>query len=113
MASRGSSTDAGTEADGTLGVAKAVAGMHAFAGPFSGAAELAAGVRHATMATGSGMQLPDVHDGAVVEVHGRLDFWLAPKISLGAVVGVDLLDSTNVSGGLLLGLHFAPYDLAR
>ena len=113
LARGGSTGEVEMPATGSVGAAKAVVGMHAFAGIISGAAELAAGVRHASMTTIDGMQLPDVHDGAIVEAHGRLDLWLAPKISLGAIVGVDLLDSTNVSGGLILGFHFSPYDHAR
>jgi hypothetical protein len=94
---------------GTIAMAKAVVGARLLAGPFSGSAELAAGVRDYMLQDGMN-QYEQGYFGAVYEAHGRLDFWLRPTLSIGAVANVDLADKNDVSAGLMVGFHFAPYD---
>ena len=97
---------------GTIAMAKAVVGARLLAGPFSGAAELAAGVRD-YMTTDGAAQFGQGYFGGVYEAHGRLDFWVTPKLSVGALANVDLVDKNDVSVGLLVGFHFMAYDGQR
>jgi hypothetical protein len=91
--------------DGSFAAVKAVAGLAARAGRFTGAGELAAGVRQVELYM-DGIEVGGVQDGAVVEGHGRLDMWLGSTVTLGAIAGVDLRMTRNVSAGLVLGFHF-------
>jgi hypothetical protein len=93
---------------GSLAAIKAVVGMRARAGMITGGAELAAGIRHASLEDAMNVQLTGVADKGIVEAHGRLDLWVSRAISIGAIAGVDVFDATNVMVGLDLGLHYEP-----
>jgi hypothetical protein len=49
----------------------------------------------------------------MLEGRARLDVWVTPRLSLGGVVGIELDQPRDLSAGLMLGLHFAPYDGER
>lgn len=89
-----------TGGEGQLADAHVIAGTGATAGAFMGGAELASGLRYATIA---GMTDTSV----VLEARGRLDLQLGRSFSVGAVAGVDLMDVHSVSVGLVAGLRFA------
>lgn len=93
---------------GSLAAIKGVVGLRARAGMITGGAELAAGIRHANLEDAMDVEITGVADKTVVEAHGRLDLWVSRALSIGAIAGVDLLDSTNVMVGIDLGLHFEP-----
>jgi hypothetical protein len=93
---------------GSLAAIKAVIGLRARVGMITGGAELAAGIRHADLMDAMNVEITGVADKGVVEAHGRLDVWVSRAISIGALAGVDVFDSTNVMFGLDLGLHFEP-----
>jgi len=93
---------------GSLAAIKAVVGLRARAGMVTGGAELAAGMRHASLEDAMNVEITGVADKGVVEAHGRVDVWISRAISIGALAGVDLFDSTNVMVGLDVGLHFEP-----
>jgi hypothetical protein len=46
-----------------------------------------------------------------IEVHGRVDVWVLPRISAGIMVGSDFDTVRNLSAGLQIGFHYEPYDL--
>lgn len=98
---------------GSLAAIKGVAGARLFAGPISAGAELAAGMRHAAVEDMYGKEVTAVGDHGVVEAHARLDWWATPGLTLGALAGVDVLDSTNLVFGVELGVHFTDYDNVR
>ena len=52
-------------------------------------------------------------DYAVVEGRARLDLWLTPRVTVGALAGVDLTDRNNVTVALTVGLHFHRFDRVR
>jgi len=93
---------------GSLAAIKAVIGMRARAGMVTGGAELAAGMRHASLEDAMNVEITGVADKGIVEAHGRLDVWVSRAISIGALAGIDLFDSTNVMVGFDLGLHYEP-----
>jgi hypothetical protein len=97
---------------GTLAAGKALVGAHVIAGPLSGAAEFAAGVRD-FMTHDSIGQYKEGYFGGAYEVHGRLDLWATRTLTVGALANVDLADRKDVSVGLVVGLHFIPYDGQR
>jgi hypothetical protein len=91
---------------GSLAAAKAIAGLRTRTHYFSAGAELAAGIRHASLSNSYNVQLAGAVDQGVVEAHGRLDFWATPGLTVGALAGLDLFDARNVAFGLQLGLHY-------
>jgi len=93
---------------GSLAAIKAVVGMRARAGIITGGAELAAGMRHASLEDAMNVELTGVADKGIVEAHGRLDVWISRSLSIGALAGVDVFDATNVMVGLDLGFHYEP-----
>ncbi|HEY3806842.1 MAG TPA: hypothetical protein VGL61_29765 [Kofleriaceae bacterium] len=97
---------------GTLASGKALIGAHMLAGPLSGAAEFAAGVRD-FMTHDSIGQYKEGYFGGAYELHGRLDLWATHTLTIGALANVDLADRKDVSLGLVVGVHFIPYDGQR
>lgn len=91
--------------DGTFGAVKGVVGAHASAGSLSGGAELAAGIRHASLSTLYGTEVAVVQAQPVVEAHARLDLWLSQSVTVGALAGVDLSQHQDVTFGVVFGLH--------
>jgi hypothetical protein len=109
----GSTTDPmSTLTGGTLAAGKALVGAHVLAGPLSGAAEFAAGVRD-FMTHDSIGQYREGYFGGAYELHGRLDLWATHTLTIGALANVDLADRRDVSVGLVVGVHFIPYDGQR
>ena len=102
-----------TTIGGSLAAMKAVAGARVLAGSLSASAELAAGIRHASLDNAGGIEIVGVGDKGIVEAHARLDWWATPKLTLGALAGIDVFDSTNLVFGLEVGVHFVPYDHTR
>ena len=101
----------GIDLTGNIAMEKAVVGGRLFAGAYSGAVELAAGVREIAV-TGdvqTGSQV-ESYFGGVYEAYGRLDFWATPKLTIGATANLDLVNRADVSAGLVVGVHFLPYD---
>ncbi len=97
---------------GSFGAVKLLAGIHASAGLLSGAAELAGGLRLAAL-TSEYTGVVASGDYGVVEGRARLDLWLTPRVTIGALAGVDLTDRDNVTVAVTVGLHFHRFDRAR
>jgi hypothetical protein len=98
---------------GTLAAAKLVAGLRMMAGAFSGGVEVAGGMRYATItAADSPMSMYTNGDG-VLEARGRLDLWLSPHFTLGALAGTDIARRDEVTFGLDIGFHFERFDHSR
>ena len=93
---------------GSLAAIKGVVGARARAGLFTGGLELAMGLRHAALEDAMNREITALADKPVVEAHGRLDAWVSRAVSVGAIVGVDLYDGTNVMFGIDLGFHYEP-----
>jgi hypothetical protein len=96
--------------DGTVGAVSAVAGARAMAGIFSGAVELAGGVRYTTVRVSNSF---NTETQGVVEARGRVDLWVTPHLSIGGIVGKDLNDTQSMMVGLNVGLHFERFDHSR
>lgn len=103
-----------TAVQGTLAAVRLVGGARARAGIISGAAELAFGAHRAELRDANGVELATVESTSTMfEGRGRLDLWLSPRFSIGGVAGVDLEQTRDVTVGLMLGVHWAPYDGMR
>ncbi|MEO6776940.1 MAG: hypothetical protein ABI467_28645 [Kofleriaceae bacterium] len=109
--SSGTTMDASADT-GSLAAAKLIAGARMTAGAFSGGLELAGGVRYTTVTNLS--SVTTIADGrGVVEARGRLDVWITPYVTLGALAGTDLVRRDELTFGLNLGVHFEPFDHTR
>lgn len=93
------------DTSGTLAVGKLVGGARVIAGAFSGAVELAPGIRYIELPAAYGSSL-NLKTESVLEARGRVDLWATPVFTIGGIVGVDLAHTTDVMVGLQLGLHF-------
>jgi len=103
-----SSTDAGpgfTGRDGALISDGMLVGAHVTLGRLTLAGELAPEMNLYTLA-GS-----DVVGGLVTRV--LADVWLTPAITLGVLVGVNVLDRRDLSTGINVGVHFSAFDATR
>jgi hypothetical protein len=99
--------------DGTLAAAKLVAGVRMMAGSFSGGVELAGGVRYATITADGSPMSTYTNSAGVFEARGRLDLWLSPHLTFGALAGTDLARRDEVTFGLDVGFHFERFDHSR
>ena len=111
--SSGTSTTTMSSGDtGTLAAAKLVAGARLMAGAFSGGLELAGGVRYASVTDISGVTTHA--DGmGVVEARGRLDLWVTPHVTIGALAGSDIIRRDEATFALNVGFHFERFDHTR
>jgi hypothetical protein len=100
-------------ANGSTAAAKALFGMRALAGPISVGGEFAAGIRHASLKSATGYDVLVSEDTPTFEVHGHVDLWLTPKLTVGAMIGADLTDTNNLSAGLEVGFHLEAFDRMR
>jgi hypothetical protein len=92
----------------------AVVGMRLRAGAFSGGGELAGGFHRADLRDASGLEVAWINgDQTMLEGRARLDLWVTSQLSIGGVVGVELDQPRDMTAGLMLGIHFAPYDGQR
>lgn len=92
----------------------AVVGMRLRVGAVSGGGELLAGFHRADLRDASALELATVEsDTTMLQGRARLDLWVSPQVSLGGVVGVELDDPKEMTAGIMLGLHVAPYDGMR
>jgi hypothetical protein len=98
---------------GTLGAAKLVAGLRMIAGSFSGGVELASGMRYATITPADSPMSTYSASAGVFEARGRLDLWLSPHLTVGALAGTDLARRDEVMFGLDVGFHFERFDHSR
>ena len=108
----GTSMPMGTQIDGQLGAAKLVGGARLMAGAFSGGLELAGGVRYTTLTAEPGTQSNSTGMG-VLEARGRLDVWVSPHLTVGALAGTDLARRDEATFALNVGFHFEPFDHSR
>jgi len=82
------------------------------AGAFSGGLELAGGVRYASVTDISGVTTHA--DGmGVVEARGRLDLWVTPHVTIGALAGSDIIRRDEATFALNVGFHFERFDHTR
>jgi hypothetical protein len=92
----------------------ALFGMRVRAGSFSGGAELAGGFHRADLRDASGLEVAWINgDQTMIEGRARLDVWLTPSFTVSGVAGVELDQPSDLTAGLMIGLHFAPYDGMR
>ena len=111
--SSGTGVAMSTGNSGTLAAAKLVAGLRMMTGAFSGGVELAGGMRYATI-TGPDTTMSTYTNGSgVLEARGRLDMWLSPHFTIGALAGTDIAQRDEVTFGLDVGFHFEPFDHTR
>jgi hypothetical protein len=92
----------------------ALVGMRLRAGVISGGGELVAGFHRAELRDARSLELATVEsDTPMLQGRARLDLWVSPQLSVGGVVGVELDDPKDMMAGLMVGLHFEPYDGMR
>ncbi|MEO8843128.1 MAG: hypothetical protein ABI591_19515 [Kofleriaceae bacterium] len=63
--------------------------------------------------TSAGMNFEYAADKSYVttiEVHGRVDVWATPHLSVGVMAGMDIASIRDFEAGLQLGFHLEPYD---
>lgn len=48
-----------------------------------------------------------------LELHLRADVWITPHVTAGLTAGMDYDSFSNLTGGLQIGFHLAPYDLMK
>ena len=102
-------TGATTDVVGNYTSLRLLVGVRARTGIVSAGGELAAGFHREEFTDPLGQQLATVEANSTqVEARARVDLWLTPQISLGAVVGAD--DDRDLTAGLVLGLHIGHYD---
>jgi hypothetical protein len=109
VAALGGSTMPPTAAGGSVAQELMLLGAHRRFGQLTIAAEAGPGVRFATYDTGR----PAMQGWFVLELQPKLDLWLTPNISVGAVGGFDLVQHDGFSAALVMGFHLTPYDMAR
>jgi hypothetical protein len=104
-------TNATTELEGEQYAVRAVVGVRLRIGIVSGGGELAGGFHRAELHTPLGIELATIEStSTMVEGRARLDLWLTPRLTVGAVAGVELDEPRALSAGLMLGFHAADFD---
>jgi hypothetical protein len=101
-----------TSLTGTIVQVTGAVGARAFAGMFSGGAELGGGMRYTTVHDAGSTWGMFAYD-AVGVARGRVEFWMTPRLTLAALAEIDLQDLHDESIALTFGLHTMPYDAAR
>jgi hypothetical protein len=110
---RTTSMTVSTPVEGMMIAPKFLVGAHAISGRLTAIAELAGGFRDTELNSIYGYDIAGRKKEALVEGRTQLDYWLSPAVTVGAMASTDVLTPGDVSFGLLVGLHFAPYDHAR
>jgi hypothetical protein len=96
---------------GKFGAVRAVIGARVRFGIVSAAGEFALGVHAADLRDQWGTPISGVQsDDVMMEGRARVDLWMTPRLTLGAIAGVDLADSRNSTAGLMFGYHFGNFD---
>lgn len=113
VARGGSATDMTLALTGKLAAAKVVAGVRTGARGVTGSAELATGVRLASYSSSVALSGYDSQVDYLLEGRGRLDLWIAPHVTVGGSVGIDLIHHDDLSVGVLVGYHFHAFDRLR
>ena len=73
--------------------------------------ELAPGFHRAELRDARGLELATAEsDSTTIEGRARLDLWVTPRVTIGAVAGVELDHPSEMTAGLMLGLHVSDFD---
>ncbi|HUJ63833.1 MAG TPA: hypothetical protein VLX92_35275 [Kofleriaceae bacterium] len=115
VTARGTSTTLDSASSGYVMSNEMLVGARVAIGGVVASTELAPGVRFAQYATSD---LPDrvtapVQTWFVLELHQKLELWLGPHTSVGVELGVDLLHTDAVEGGVTFGVHLEPFGGIR
>jgi hypothetical protein len=109
------------ENTGEVAMAKLLVGARGMVGLFSAGGELAVGfqdlVVREQLVANAGAAIADGDTGGfstTYEARGRFDFWATPKLTIGALATVNMVSARDdLSIGLVVGVHFLPYDGIR
>jgi hypothetical protein len=86
---------------------KAVGGAHTSIGSaLTVGADLAYGFRDTWVSSDRGMDVAGRKNEPLLEARTRLDYWLTPGMTLGAVASTDLNERRDTSIGAILAFHF-------
>jgi hypothetical protein len=86
---------------------KLVGGAHTSIGSsLTVGADLAYGVRDTWVSSDRGMDVAGRKDEPLLEARTRVDYWLTPALTLGAVASTDLHERRDTSLGAILAIHF-------
>jgi len=100
-----------TDLEGEQYAVRAVAGLRMRIGSISGGGELAGGFHRAELRSPLGVELATIEStSTMIEGRARLDVWLTPRLTVGAVAGVELDEPSALSAGLMVGFHAADFD---
>ncbi|MBV8756886.1 MAG: hypothetical protein JO257_06420 [Deltaproteobacteria bacterium] len=101
-------------ATGKYGAVRALIGVRMRFGMLSVAGEFAAGLHAADLQDAYGQEISATHANSTeLEGRARVDLWVSPRLTVGAIAGVGLDDSRDATAGLMLGYHFGNYDGMR
>jgi len=98
--------------DGTSIGLSGLGGVRAFLGPVSGSGEVAVGIRDVSIHAAGAIASTEDYT-ALWTLRGRVDYWAAPWLTVGATAAIDMLEPGDYSVGLGVGVHFMPYDGSR
>jgi hypothetical protein len=85
--------------------AKVAVGLRALRGPVGGAVELAAGVRNVTIGDTRYVESTASQVDAIIEARARVDLWLGRGVTIGGIAGINALQTSNITLGVMLGGH--------
>jgi hypothetical protein len=104
-------TNPTTAVEGDQYAVRAVLGLRMRVGSISGGGELAGGFHRADLHDSLGVELASVESTSTTfEGRARLDLWVTPRLTIGAVAGVELEEPRLMTAGIMLGLHAADFD---
>jgi len=101
----------GDPVTGKFGAVRAVVGVRARFGIISAAGEGAIGAHAADLQDQYLTEVDAVRSNTIFfEGRARVDLWVTPRVSVGAIAGVGLGDSHDTTAGIMFGYHFGNYD---
>jgi hypothetical protein len=96
---------AGSPLSGTMVAPKVVFGVHTRARAFSVAADLAGGVRDTGVDSDYGNDVGGRKMEPLLEARSRVDFWMSPSWTIGAIASTDMLVRNDLAVGVMLATH--------
>ncbi len=105
-------SDPSRNAEGNILAPQIVLGLRETTGAFAGAVELAPTERWTNGAfTYNGLERSMAQ--STIEIHGRVDAWITPFFTVGALAGVDVDSVHDLQAALFVGVHAYAYDRIR
>lgn len=113
VSARGTTTTTASASSGAMMQGTVGLGVRANPGFATIAGELAPGFRVGFFSTSLPTIAPPAQFWFVVQARAKVDFWLAPNLTLGVLATSDVTRTRDFSAGISFGLHLMPYDGQR